>query len=133
MNNTKAGVSIMFCGNAKEGELLPPCYISSLILDSWVRGAQPDTNLFIWWLVVIWHHISMKVSWENVKGTRLNSCAFHPTQLMLPRPWMLLVLSYLKLLGTIFWMDLLKQMLARGSQPYQEISFLNCLVNLLKF
>ena len=47
MNHTKAGVSIMSCGNAKEGELLPPCCIyksTSVIIGSWVRGAQPGTK-----------------------------------------------------------------------------------------
>ena len=43
MNYTKAGVSIMFCGNA-EGELLPPYCVyksTSVIMDSWMRGAPP--------------------------------------------------------------------------------------------
>ena len=46
MNHTKAGVSIMFCGKA-EGELLPPYCVyksTSVIMDSWVRGAPPGTK-----------------------------------------------------------------------------------------
>ena len=46
MNHTKAGVSIMFCGNA-EGELLLPYCVyksTSVIMDSWVRGAPPGTK-----------------------------------------------------------------------------------------
>ena len=40
INNTKAGVSLMFCGNA-EGEVLPPYCVyksTAVIMDSWVRG-----------------------------------------------------------------------------------------------
>ena len=46
MNYNKAGVSIMFCGKA-EGELLPPYCVyksTSVIMDSWVRGAPPGTK-----------------------------------------------------------------------------------------
>ena len=44
MNHTKAGISIMFCGNA---ELLPTYCVyksTSVIMDSWVRGAPPGTK-----------------------------------------------------------------------------------------
>lgn len=46
INNTKAGVSVMFCGNAA-GRVLPPyCVYKSqaVIMDAWVRGAPPGTK-----------------------------------------------------------------------------------------
>ena len=47
VNYSKAGVFIMYCGNA-EGELLPPYCLyksTSVIMDSWIRGAPPGTKL----------------------------------------------------------------------------------------
>ena len=45
MNHTKARVLVMFCSNA-EVKLLPYCVYksTSVIMDSWVRGAPPGTT-----------------------------------------------------------------------------------------
>ena len=46
INHTKAGVSIMFCGNA-EGEGLPPSCVyksTAVIMNTWIRGAPEGTK-----------------------------------------------------------------------------------------
>ena len=71
VESTKAGVSIMFCGNA-EGEVLPPYSVyksTAVMMDSWVRGG-PDGA----------HYNRSKTGWFN---ECLFECWFR--NMMLPR------------------------------------------------